>query len=1837
MPDVQFQAGQNPYEGIAEPTSSDELEESDLVGNKSDNPLDWPDVEPHADGLLEPTQQERVEKAKSILDSLPLKAFAYANPTYWPFAATKPFTGVGPRDIVSAQAQSWLGAAGLAGRAVPFVSGDPAHHAADALEQASKEMFDDEGGVLPPSAQQAARGATRSLVTSLPLGILTKKPQAIAAYHGLEEASRAYTTGKDEGLEGAYLGGFVVAEGLIEAVPAMIFNRLDKSIPGLGGLETSVTESLKKAAKDGVSGALKKLGIALGAELPEELLTEFAHLANNAMWETGPEFTAEGVRDTFEQTAMQTLFSVGAVQGGKAGLAAQEGLARERKLAQARQFRDQRRTEARQMSSKRALDDPRGEAQKLFEAEPEAARAAAGWALNPKNADKEGPSRREWTQFGFSPKQRLSKKAKGLLAREIVGIVSEQVNDQYDPNVMIDLVSGKVPAQEEVALHEGEEDEQGDLAEELTEGVAFTVANEQYRQLEAEDRFDTESPPVTQRDFFARVAELFGIQPRISRPEETKANFAAWYDRLNRVIGMLRENITSIDILTHEVAHDIERTTAIEQVEGQPEEQYQAPRGQRYPGNLPRHSWIRRLARQDPEIARDLSIMDYYDLGQNGDHIGEGWAEFIRYWVTNPDGPLVGGRAQQKKSKAEALRGTQFGPDATIRDIAPNLTRAFEEGFKKDHPDIYQKLEQLREIAGDFNRQGALGRLRATVGANQPFMSERMSRHDRILTAIKDKAYVLLQMRRQVDHIAPYMYSKDNPDGIAPSASLFWSANKNYDLQASLAYSEGMFLNDPTGLIEKWNNAVGREIPQDVLSTPVHLQLSNVSLEFEDNVFSNEAHRQRAIAYVQARHMKFRIERAWRRRGRPGNIRDFAKGNVILYDGGKAHGFRAGANWDDLLHVLDSVPPDDRGIFDHYYDALARVNDDILRAMLWDGQITQDEYDNIMKEWKGNYIPQFQTPLYEQFSLVPGGILHTESFLKKRAETVSDTYKGSELPVIDPSLATQMRMRAFFRAHHQRNLLRTMLLETSREFYQLAREKGVKTPIPEAPEGLGQNIELVDRRYMQKHGVTLKKMLDWLVNHDLMEDNVRKLIRRKDLWKTKYKGDAANMPTRTFNGTAAMLGIDLQEVSKEDAIRQINEAFGSDDIHDADIIFEHYSTIYPAIQNERIAPVTLFGEKKYVRLSPEIWNLMHSPPRKASIPVISTAMTIAKWGYVGYNAAFGLPNIAADVVTAAYQGKQEMGNDPRGVVKYIAKHPLRSLYWFFRYASFKTSESFHRRFPNVARVRPIKDDLFSLFDRFSNNIHTRTGWLHHDDPWVKKQWRKLERKLDNVPGWSKVNGIVSIAGFIPDVAGTWIAGTDAGPRIAQFIDTIEQAGYRFVPVKDPHLVKRFFGIRNTKIGMQPTEWMLVDTRTGQRAQLPDSIGIQAFDDAAKVTTPFQMHGASPAVQYLDALLFFVNASIQSTGEMLGNYRKALGLVKSTPYERRVAKQRVVASMITQASVTLALMLMFGDDDWYKEQPSFMWTRYHMIPLGGEKYIRIKKPYEYQHFPNVIEGVFRSMTVEERNEFREALKAEIEAKDPTGFLSTGGVANVPVITPVMEAKVNYSGFRGRAIESEGEQRLPVWQRGRERASALAIGISDLGMHNFGWSPAKIDHVIEGLTGNVGKNIAEGDFINLVTGYRGVYPERMYTQSVQDFYKMKEERTIEYFGKRTNKGVEFTGLHGDVNIDKRYSELMSALRDERRLIENPTEKVQYDNMIVSLARDRLGRSTLPKYGDFWKRELPPPASRLRSDFRESMVRMKNRNAPKRGSEDYTYRQAVEVWRDDVRAAADWLRTH
>lgn len=172
-------------------------------------------------------------------------------------------------------------------------------------------------------------------------------------------------------------------------------------------------------------------------------------------------------------------------------------------------------------------------------------------------------------------------------------------------------------------------------------------------------REEKASGRINKTEIVRWTEEAFGVPVR-SKLTHLMKKAAGFYKTKEQLIRLKKWG--ELEVLTHEAAHQIDFGLITPK----------AGDGWRTK-NIP--------AGQKARAASELASLDY---DQNQRRGYEGWAEYIRHWVTDT------GQAQR---------------------LAPTFTKFFEGDFKKLYPDIAANLEKMREMYRTWDKQGAVARV----------------------------------------------------------------------------------------------------------------------------------------------------------------------------------------------------------------------------------------------------------------------------------------------------------------------------------------------------------------------------------------------------------------------------------------------------------------------------------------------------------------------------------------------------------------------------------------------------------------------------------------------------------------------------------------------------------------------------------------------------------------------------------------------------------------------------------------------------------------------------------------------------------------------------------------------------------------------------------------------------------------------------------------------------------------------------------------------------------------------------------------------------------------------
>jgi len=262
------------------------------------------------------------------------------------------------------------------------------------------------------------------------------------------------------------------------------------------------------------------------------------------------------------------------------------------------------------------------------------------------------------------------------------------------------------------------------------------------------------------------------------------------------------------------------------------------------------------------------------------------------------------------------------------------------------------------------------------------------------------------------------------------------------------------------------------------------------------------------------------------------------------------------------------------------------------------------------------------------------------------------------------------------------------------------------------------------------------------------------------------------------------------------------------------------------------------------------------------------------------------------------------------------------------------------------------------------------------------------------------------------------------------------------------------GKKFTQYVKHPLELLQIMSSVGERAtrlgefkrgidsgEIPPKVGYSSRE----VSLDFQKAGTvSRAVNQLVA---FFNANVRGWDRLVQEAR-----------EHPVRMSMKVFVGITLPSIIL--YMVNRDDERWKEIPQWQKDIFWIL-FVGDKIYRIPKPFELGiMFGSVPERFLEYLDTKDTSILTATAKQLWESGSP-GFMPTA-------VLPIIENITNFNFFRGRAVVPESRQDLPPAFQYTRYTTEVSKYLGKL----LNYSPAKIDNIINGWTGGLGRYVITG---------------------------------------------------------------------------------------------------------------------------------------------------------------------
>lgn len=320
-------------------------------------------------------------------------------------------------------------------------------------------------------------------------------------------------------------------------------------------------------------------------------------------------------------------------------------------------------------------------------------------------------------------------------------------------------------------------------------------------------------------------------------------------------------------------------------------------------------------------------------------------------------------------------------------------------------------------------------------------------------------------------------------------------------------------------------------------------------------------------------------------------------------------------------------------------------------------------------------------------------------------------------------------------------------------------------------------------------------------------------------------------------------------------------------------------------------------------------------------------------------------------------------------------------------------------------------------------------------------------------------------------------------------------------------------------------------------------------------------------RYLNNVVVFANASIQGFDKFFRtfDFRK--------PY-RKESMKALARLFLCGMLPALLLAGIHSGDDWWEELPDWQKETNWILGKVGNTIIRIPKGQDIglRFFSNLIEKAMDRSKHKVGDYFRPVWDS-LPDMIPTALL------------PIIEATANHSYFTGAPIVPKYQEKLPAYLQFGNETSSFAKFVGKV----IGVSPRKVEHVLFGYTGNMGKGllgvydtIVGNQSLNtnlneapVISGFTAI-PYKQ-SKTVNDFYdRFDEQQRLNEEFKLTKKKPDGYDPSLYKRMTKAQQELSKINKQERAAIDDPKmdsgireqKQLGYQQQRLSVVRRVMG---------------------------------------------------------------------
>ena len=316
----------------------------------------------------------------------------------------------------------------------------------------------------------------------------------------------------------------------------------------------------------------------------------------------------------------------------------------------------------------------------------------------------------------------------------------------------------------------------------------------------------------------------------------------------------------------------------------------------------------------------------------------------------------------------------------------------------------------------------------------------------------------------------------------------------------------------------------------------------------------------------------------------------------------------------------------------------------------------------------------------------------------------------------------------------------------------------------------------------------------------------------------------------------------------------------------------------------------------------------------------------------------------------------------------------------------------------------------------------------------------------------------------------------------------------------------------------------------------------------------------------NVLTAFANAHLQG----IDKFRRTFSLSKlKTEEGKKEFGYSVIRLLMSSVVPAMVLFLLNHDEDWYKKDLNDYERRSHWI-LGEN--VRVPKGMDFgiRFMSNLTEDFLNWASNNKPVKFTETFINPIKDEIPD-MLPT-------MLQPIIENSMNYDLFTKNPIVPRRLQNFPEHLQYDDRTPSLAKYLGE----QFEYSPKKIEHLLFGFTGNIGKGamrvsdtvvgdkpaaVPPADWLPLIGGFFRI-PYRN-PRIVNEYYEQLDAQT-KWHNEYQLTGKKPAGYNELLfnRLKKIQKEMKNFSKLERAAVENPNlDSAEKDRRQIAIQKKRI----------------------------------------------------------------------